>query len=94
MFLHFYCNFLETNPTIIKNWQEEQYLRKADLKAECENLELNVTRSFHKHIVLDNFIIDKRHKLLYCFTPKVNRKIIKTKQVVWFQFYIFIGSLY
>ena len=59
-------------------WLQEQNRRKEYLKKACDSKDLNVTRQFNEKIYLDNFIVDERHKLLYCYIPKV-----KTNDIVY-----------
>ena len=59
-------------------WLQEQTRRKEYLKKACYSKDLIVTRKFNEKIKLKNFIVDERHKLLYCYIPKV-----KTNDIVY-----------
>ena len=52
-------------------WLMEQERRKEHLLAQCSSGELKVKTKFHENILLDNIIVDVKHKLLYCYVPKV-----------------------
>ena len=50
---------------------EEQIHRKEHLTNACSSEDLNVTREFNEQISFTNFLVDTKHKLLYCYIPKV-----------------------
>lgn len=68
---------LELTQTI--NIQRQEYLQK-----QCETLGYTaLTLDDLTDEQMDHMIVDKEHKFLYCYVPKVSDKFVINKTLVW-----------
>lgn len=63
------CNLRSVSEILHYPWLE-QISRQEQLMIGCDNLNIKSKRKVNKS-ELDHIIVDRKHKLLYCYVPKV-----------------------